>query len=328
MITSNATVMVVVFFVLSGFFMAYSFDKTRWKTLDFYWNRSLRIYIPYLFSIFLAVCLLLLSQILNPELFESRNPREYNADIITAYNDLGIDTFLKSLFFRPKNNYIAYNYPYWSLYVEAIFYLICPLIFFKRPNWFYLLSILLVLLNLYSIFSSYELPKILNPTFYFYAFAIGIFTYNFFKSNYFNNYIFSFLSQKNLFFDVILILVFLLVMLGGIKFEKKIFYIIAGIFTPLYIGRVLFYERSVWVKNYINPIMIFLGKISFSLYLIHVPFFILFYSILVKFSGKETFDNRIYWIFVLLVIPFGFFMYKLVEEKSLTFIRKMRANKH
>lgn len=327
MLTSNATVMVIVFFTLSGFFMAYSFDKNKWKPLDFYWNRSLRIYIPYIYSIFIAISLLLLSHYINPSLFKSNNPREYNVDIVVAYNDLGITSFLKSLLFLPNHNYIGYNYPYWSLLVEGIFYLICPLIFLRKQNWFYILSFLLIIFQFYTTYSGIKTPRFVSSIFFFYSFSCGIFTYNFFKSNFFKERVLMIFNKKNIVLDVFLILIFIILMLGGLKFEKKFFYILTAIFTPLYIARILFFQRGEYFRKYLNPILNFFGKISFSIYLIHVPFFILFYSILVKYSGHETFESRIYWIFVLLVLPFGYLSYLFVEEKSLNLIKRLRKKK-
>src|SRR5690554_895399 len=46
MSTSNGTAMVVMFFVLSGFFIAYSYQTNLWKLFDFYRIRFLRVYIP------------------------------------------------------------------------------------------------------------------------------------------------------------------------------------------------------------------------------------------------------------------------------------------
>jgi peptidoglycan/LPS O-acetylase OafA/YrhL len=234
-------------------------------------------------------------------------------------------SFLKSLVFLPNNNYIGYNYPYWSLLVESLFYLICPLIFYKKQTWFYVLSILILIVNFYCYTRNIHLPRIIESVFYFYAFSAGIFTYNFIQTQTFKNKLLPFFAKKQLLFDLFLSIVFAFIMLGGLKIDKKIIYILSGLFTPLFILRILFYERGLFVRKYLNPILNFLGKISFSIYLIHVPLFIFFYSLLVKYTGQETFDSRIYWIFVLLVLPFGYVMYKLVEEKSLTLIKSLRS---
>lgn len=54
MFSSNPALMVIVFFVLSGFFIAYSFENNKWKIRHFYTNRAIRIYIPYIASIILT----------------------------------------------------------------------------------------------------------------------------------------------------------------------------------------------------------------------------------------------------------------------------------
>ena len=52
--TSDGSSMVVVFFILSGFFIAYTLSGKLWTPLHFYKVRFLRIYIPYLSSLVFA----------------------------------------------------------------------------------------------------------------------------------------------------------------------------------------------------------------------------------------------------------------------------------
>jgi len=46
MFSSNPALMVIVFFVLSGFFIAYSFENNKWKIRHFYTNRAIRYHYP------------------------------------------------------------------------------------------------------------------------------------------------------------------------------------------------------------------------------------------------------------------------------------------
>ncbi|NLA25013.1 MAG: hypothetical protein GX879_08610 [Bacteroidales bacterium] len=112
MFTSNATVMVIIFFVLSGFFIAYSFKSNNWRVGQFYTNRAIRIYTPYFGSIVLTLVLFKLAMLINPELFLSANPRQYNQEIIAASQSFNIKTLLYSFIFVGNPLYIGYNQPF------------------------------------------------------------------------------------------------------------------------------------------------------------------------------------------------------------------------
>ena len=64
-----------------------------------------------------------------------------------------------------------------------------------------------------------------------------------------------------------------------------------------------------------------MGKISYSMYLIHVPIYILLYAILVKLTGQEVFYSRIYWIPAAIAVLISYPFYWLVEHQSLKLIR-------
>ncbi|MGI6409699.1 MAG: hypothetical protein ACOX0V_00465 [Bacteroidales bacterium] len=67
-----------------------------------------------------------------------------------------------------------------------------------------------------------------------------------------------------------------------------------------------------------------MGKISYSMYLIHVPIFILLYSLLVKFTGVEVFYTRIYWFGVVIAVGISYLFYYAVEHQSLKLIKKFK----
>jgi peptidoglycan/LPS O-acetylase OafA/YrhL len=75
--SSSAQEFVIVFFVLSGFFIAYSFDKNNWSWKGFYANRALRIYPPYIASAIFAVAVIFFINYYNNYLIYSRNTAAY-----------------------------------------------------------------------------------------------------------------------------------------------------------------------------------------------------------------------------------------------------------
>ena len=140
MFSSNPALMVIVFFVLSGFFIAYSFQNNKWKTKHFYINRAIRIYIPYIASIILTIILFYSATLINNELFHNATDREYSQRLVSNYQNFNLETVAWNLIFVAKPCYIGYNDSYWSLLIEAFFYLTAPF-FIKRKRMFLLVKI-------------------------------------------------------------------------------------------------------------------------------------------------------------------------------------------
>jgi peptidoglycan/LPS O-acetylase OafA/YrhL len=180
MFTSNATAMVIVFFVLSGFFIAYSFESNGWQLKHFYTNRFIRIYTPYLGSIIFTLVLFKASTIINPELFTGFSNREYNQAIINANTSFDISSLFYTMLFISKPSYIGFNYPYWSLLIEAMFYIIAPF-FINRSKWFLIISSVFMLLAFcfeprVGILLSFKPFRLFITTYMFY-FALGYFIF-------------------------------------------------------------------------------------------------------------------------------------------------------
>lgn len=323
MFSSNATVMVIVFFVLSGFFIAYSFDTNNWKLKEFYFNRGIRIYLPYIGSVILTLILFKSAMILNPELFQSINPREYNVDLIDAAEQFNIKALLWSLIFIPNPTYIGYNYPYWSLLIEAMFYIVAPF-FIKRPKTFLFSSALLMVLGflfrdqISTIISWAPLRNFLVV--YSLFFAMGYFIYwLIFKYKVHHK-----ISSINVWYvNFVALLLLVAAMYMGFLIDKKFTYILGGLFTCIMIYRIISYpinEGNIFTKFFVS-----MGKISYSMYLIHVPIFIFLYAILVKLTGQEVFYARIYWLPTIIAVLISYGFYKVVEAPSLQLIKKYKS---
>jgi hypothetical protein len=92
----------------------------------------------------------------------------------------------------------------------------------------------------------------------------------------------------------------------------------------------LLYGRRSFIYNIARMILInrlseFLGKISFSMYLIHVPLLALMYSYWVKKTDALVFYDFIYWIPAILVVPAGYVFYMFVERTSLMLLAGYKA---
>src|SRR5687768_11708635 len=107
---------VIVFFVLSGFFINYSFDKNNWTTKGFYLNRLIRIYPPYILSVIFSIFVFLAIRYFNEDVFSSEIPRAINSRMANSNaENVNWTSFLKSLVFFPHKDYVASNFSYWSL---------------------------------------------------------------------------------------------------------------------------------------------------------------------------------------------------------------------
>lgn len=318
MLTSNPALMVIIFFVLSGFFIAYSYESNNWKISNFYVNRSIRIYVPYLGSVIATIILFWLATVINPEIFFSSNPREFNQGLVESYQNFNLKTLGWSMIFVSKPVYIGYNDPYWSLLIEAMFYVVAPY-FIKRPRLFLIISSALMLLGLFfkgflSQFIPFA-PLTVFLTVYAVFFALGYFVYWL---------LFKYRIQDRIrkinvwYFNVPALIILLFAMYGSLFTDPVYTYIAGGIFTSIMIYRMIIYPVKI---TFIHRFFISLGKISYSMYLIHFPFFILLYAILVRLTGQEVFYSRIYWIPVAIAVLVSYPYYYVVEYQSLKLIR-------
>lgn len=315
--------MVIIFFVLSGFFITMSLENIKGtfsnRLKSFFLVRFVRIYIPYLVSIAIAVAVLLLVQKLSPDLYKADAGREFNSRLIVAYDNLTFSNFLKSLVFMFNEEYIGYNFVYWSLFIESVFYLVIPFVSLKKTTYLFVSVILFlcgaVVLNYYKASHTSLIRFIFEYNFYF---ALGQFIYVY------QNKILAKLGGKN--YKLILLTVsFILFIVFDILYLQKWFFLgnfLAGISVLLLIITFLKYEfkKTLFIKAIIK-----LGEISYSLYLVHLPVLILLYCLVHKITNEFVFYNRVWYITgVLVAIPAGFLFYTGVEKPSLKIINHLK----
>lgn len=324
--SSNGTAMVIVFYVLSGFIISYSYQKNKWTYRQFLVNRAARIYIPYLASAVLAGFVLWLAIRLAAPIFT--NPvKDYHQRIFVAYTE-GLNgwNFIKTLFFikTERINYFGFNYVYWSLLYEMLFYLFFPFILkFNKA----VLVITACIYPLHFIFN--PLPEINYWYFYFteflFYFSSGVFLFQQLKSK--NMEVLKtrvYLKKPLLFF--VLAATFFLIILGGVNRFKDLSFFAAGIFGLTWIFFILLHGIK---NNLLSKAFLFLGTISYSLYLVHVPLLLFFYSLLYYFFQWHTYPSPwIYLLFVFLTIPFAYIFYLVFERLSFKLIERQKKKLH
>lgn len=328
LISSNGTAMVVIFYVLSGFIIAHSYAKNKWTYKQFIVNRSLRVYIPYIASALIAGLLLFFSYQLASPLFEAPL-KDYHHRVGTAYKEgLNIQNFIKTIFFvkEERINYFGFNYVYWSLLYEMIFYLLFPLLLK------YLRHIFLATAVIFPLHIFYQpLPEInywyLYLTEYLFYFSSGIYLYRLFVSGKINFYKDSAVLKKSGLL-VIMCTCFFASQLIGFSQYKSISFLAAISMALAWITYLLLYGSK---NGFLTRVFMFLGRISYSLYLIHVPLLLLFYSLCFYFFSFHSYTSPwLYLLFALMVLPFAFGFYALFEQLSFSLIenhkRRLRQN--
>ena len=276
----NATMLLDMFFVLSGFVITYSYAD-RVNSLSsaaaFQFNRFLRMY-PLHIVMFL---LFALGFPLIEYTFESlvgtsgRRPPFSDFDIHDVINNI----FLTQGFLADN---ISYNYPSWSVSVEFYTYATFAIV------------ITLCSSDISRIYSSILLVVITGCTLYFtdsrypetgmalfrcmYSFFIGVLVF----------YIYSNFTIRvaPIFVYLSFILMFIFLYFGNYISSLITPFTYALIFLSL-----LWSEMSGLKKFLCKPILIFLGTVSYGIYMIHAAVWYIMGRILMKFFGYELVEN-------------------------------------
>jgi peptidoglycan/LPS O-acetylase OafA/YrhL len=315
--SSSAQEFVIIFFALSGFFIAYSFDKNKWTFKDFFVNRFVRIYPPYLFAVIFSILVMLIISMYSPELVNGSFFSPINQRMTASFQEMNWQTGLLSLFFIKNQDYIAGNFSFWSLLPEWIFYLMIP--FVIRFKWFPL-TLFLILFGINILlgleFSSDFFKFLFEYGFYFF---LGASFYDFLEKR----------SIEKINFSpwigyFVLILLLFGTIASGIVDMKPWSHIIACFFTLISIVVLLKYPIP---SSIFYRIGIFLGDVSYTLYIVHLPVYYLIYSVLYQLTGQTVFYERYYWGSIPIVLLFSYIMFLAIEKPTLVYISHLKNKK-
>lgn len=249
------------FFILSGFIMVIAYhQKSKINFIDFIKNRVARIFPVYLFAISLFVL--------------------HNAIFGGYLNFKDIILNVTTLQAWIPGKALSLNYPGWSLSVEFFFYALFPFLFnlvFKK----YDLKVTALLILLFWAVSQLFFNIMVNTSFYQgYGSKSHDFLY-YFPFLHLNQFLigniagFYFINnpQKRGNFDIV-ILGLILVLIILLRLNLPLNYhngLMAVVFVPL----VLFvaYNQGFITKIFQNKTLIFLGEISFGMYILQVPIY-------------------------------------------------------
>ena len=292
---------VTLFFLLSGFCIALPYTKSAGRKLHFkeyFLRRFLRIYPPYFVAILLTALV----------------------ELILAWEGLNhmtsANTYVSTLLM--VQNYttgsISSNGSLWSLPIEMELYLVFPIVYYLLRTHTVKALLIVTAVVSFAAFTAYMLGAVwLGENFakYWLLWCSGAVLADYYAAGR--------LRKPPLSVKAVGLLA-LIVALGGQMHQwvPGLLDFIYGIFFVVLLWLGLTTEVN-WSKR-INGVgakfLSTLGLISYSLYLIHYPFFKLCGALWVRYFGSKPINFLIPVCFALLAIPLAYLFYTLVEVPS------------
>lgn len=301
-IISQSNIGVSYFFVLSGFVMMVAYyNRKEINFFSYMKNRFARIYPVY----FLAICIAFLGYFLVNEI---------------NWDDLFLNILMIQTWILGKSQ--VFNPPAWSLSVELFFYLLFPLLFnkyFKKVSLRkMIIQVLLFWLSsqiIYHLCLSNEIMGLLNTESDTYFKCIPLLHLNQFIVGMLGGYIFmKYLTNIKYNTDVFLIslagvLIIILKYNSTVNLHNGALAIIYVIFLLL-----LSINNGYITRLFKNKKLVFLGEISYGIYILQDPFFRIISSYSVKKYFKVSDYSFIFFSRLLVLIFISALVYNFFEK--------------
>jgi peptidoglycan/LPS O-acetylase OafA/YrhL len=321
------------FFVLSGFVLTHSYGFNNHLTLKpFIVARFFRLYPLHLFmlAIFIVLELAKLAAFNYGGLVFTNEP--FSGD--NAIHEI-LPNLLLLQSWLPFTSSLSFNYPSWSISIEYYIYLLffITLTLFKKIKiiaWFLILLIMLLLIE--TSVSTHKIEALKGLA----CFFGGALTYILYKN-------FNGIKISPTFGSVIEILLILIVVyIAQAEFSYR-----AIIAIPLFCLTVLVFafESGFLTKPLKLPLFQTMGKLSYSIYMIHAAILIILIAIMLAVQkitgielapiinekraltlGNSTINSIAVFIVLALVVYLANFTHKYVEVKGKTFGKKFQIS--
>lgn len=294
-LSGSANLGVSYFYLLSGFIMIIAyFNKKEVSTIEYYQNRLARVYPTYLFA-------LIFFFIINHFYIDWR---------ALLLNIFTIQSWV-------PGKVLSYNGPGWSISVEMFFFLCFPFLLklYKskiNPKIYFTAIFLIwlstqILINYVVKFGNFDLIHnhrlrefiYYNPMMHINEFLIGNAAGIFFIRK---------MKPKN--YDILILITVILLMLTikfiGLEFHNGL---LAVLFVPLII--LICANNGIITKVFNHRILVYLGSISYSLYIIQFPLHILFLKFADEFDFLKEYS---FYYYIALLILCSILSYELIEN--------------
>lgn len=308
MLTRLAVEFVIVFFVLSGFSIAYSLSANK-SPLQFYKRRFIRIYPSYVVALIWAGLVFGITYYWHPNWYDGT----YTSGAFIRTNEMKDyfhwDVIVKNLFYMPSQGFIT---PFWTLTYEVMFYLLAPFLL-RRIKLYAIISVILFLSNF--IFPSQVLALGLPLYFYEFLFIYNIyFVIGVLLFQYYTTVMSWFQKKPRSLMGMGAIMALVLMYAFNISFQTENVYsfLSAAILSVLLILYFLTYEvRIKWLMG--------IGKFSYTLYITHFATVFLYLGIFWAIFKPHTpyIVNYFVWMpCVLFCLAVAYLQYRLVEKQT------------
>ena len=305
-LTSLGREFVILFFILSGFSIAYSLQN-KTSIINFYSRRLIRLYPPYILALIWAAIVFFIAIRISPGITDGKE------SVFTS-----ISSTTKNLFYLPNGAFIG---QFWSLTYEVIFYLVVP-IFVLNKRLYYLISILIYVVSFYSSWNSTTGNNIISMFILDYNiyFAIGIYFFHNYKKI---NSLLSFKNNYLLCSTLGILFVSMVILKFKTTEENKISILVSVFFSIILITNFL-------QKEIHNKVLTFLGNMSYTLYITHVATIFFFKAIIFKMGIINSLAINAWYLWIICVfvtILISSLFYKLAENPSKILLKNIRNKK-
>lgn len=301
------------FFILSGFILSLNYtDKiieNKIAPKQFWIARFARIYPLHLLTLLIAIPLSLKRLLFSP--------------LLWALN-LILNFFLLQSFIPDRDVYFSFNSPSWSISDEMFFYLMFPFIIsmlFKTPKFIYIALVLIILIPLGIHISSDNIQHELfyaNPLFRIVDFILGILLFKLYKlekiKRIFSSIYVGTLMEITAIGLFILFFSFNQYIPQGYRYSCYYWLPMTGIILTFS------YQSGYISKILSNKIMVLLGEISFSFYMLHQ----LVYRYLEAINKMYPIFNNFY-VFLAIIFSISllasYLSYKYIELPANRFVK-------
>jgi peptidoglycan/LPS O-acetylase OafA/YrhL len=299
----------IMFFLISGFCLHYSYASTNkeLKLVPYGIRRFFRIYPPYLAVVVLGVII-----------------ERISADAhYTSSHSTIIQTLLMVQNYGPYEGQMASNPSLWYVPVEVELYVVYPIFYWilRRSNikitGMIITGVSLSIIALHLPPSAWSINHYSFTT-YWIIWCAGALLAEKIKHN-------NTLEWKAWYWLIPILASCLAVGAYTLRFDiiMQQYLWAAAYFVILFWGLTHISQISQGTGAQIKKILSFLGSISYSLYLVHFPFFMLCGVLWVKTFGGKPANLLISLFFVLLSIPAAYIFYAIFEVPSKTLTKKL-----